>query len=254
MLAQIELETTIDVAVSQADKDTTGPLQVAHNIRVLSHLSDNRITYETDSSLTPSEALSSALTNAESLIGISQTPLYKLARDDVADAIVIVGTSTEQAKANADTLKLAEKNAVAQRTLIRLNNYEAIKAATALPTANNAANYAARIAATAAADDNLIASNLAVANARTAAFAAAAIVYTEGYRTAQHARIAAQAAGLSIHLADSVDMADTGDKNCVEDATAFHKYAHVATAEAAVAAEKVEAAAESAATKVEGDI
>jgi hypothetical protein len=29
MLAQIESETTIDVAVSEADKDTTGPLQRA---------------------------------------------------------------------------------------------------------------------------------------------------------------------------------------------------------------------------------
>jgi hypothetical protein len=165
-----------------------------------------------------------------------------------------VTTATEQAKAHAGGLAIAEKNAVDQRTLIRLNTYEAIKAAAALPTASNAANYAARIAATAAADDNLIASNQAKADARTAAFAAATIVYTEGYRTAQAARIAAQAAGISIHLAASVDMANTGDKNCVEDATAFHTYAHVATAEAAVAAEEVETAAVQAATEVEDDI
>jgi hypothetical protein len=65
MLAQIELETTIDLAVSQADKDTTGPLQVAHNTRVLTHLSDNRITYEADPSHTLTEALSAALANAD---------------------------------------------------------------------------------------------------------------------------------------------------------------------------------------------
>jgi hypothetical protein len=81
---------------------------VADNTRVLSHLSDNRITYDADSSHTPTEALSAAITNAESLTGLSQTPLYNFARDDVADAIVIVGTATEQAKANADTLKLSE--------------------------------------------------------------------------------------------------------------------------------------------------
>jgi hypothetical protein len=69
MLAQIESETTIDVAVSEADKDTTGPLRVAHNIRVLTHLSDNRITYVADPSPTPTEGLSAALTNAQSSAG-----------------------------------------------------------------------------------------------------------------------------------------------------------------------------------------
>jgi hypothetical protein len=167
---------------------------------------------------------------------------------------VIVATATAQAKAHAGELGIAEKNAVDQRTLIRLNTYEAIKAASALPTASDAANYAARIAATAAADDNLVASNQAKADARRAAFAAAAIVYTEGYRTAQAARIAAYAAGISIHLAASVDIANTGLHNCDEDATAFHNYSHVAKAEAAVAAEEVETAAEDALTEVEDDI
>jgi hypothetical protein len=254
MLAQIESETTIDLAVSEAEKDTTSPLQVAHNIRLLTDLSDNRITYDANPSHTPTEALSSALTNAQSLTGVSQTPLYNLARDDVAAAKVTEATATAQAKANAGALKLAEKNAVAHRTLIRLITYEKIKADSALPTASDAANIAARIAATAAADDNLVASNLAVANARTAAFAAAAIVYTEGYRTAHNARKAAQAAGISIHVAALSDMAASGDKNCVEDDTAFRNYAHVATADAAVAAQEVEAAAEQAATEVEDEI
>ncbi len=132
-----------------------------------------------------------------------------------------------------------------------MNTYEAINSASALPTASDAANYAARIAATAAADDNLVASNQAKADVRRAAFAAAAIVYTEGYRTAQAARIAAIAAGMSIHLAASVDMAALGTKNCLENNTAFYNYTHVATAQAAVAAQEVETAAAQAATVVE---
>jgi hypothetical protein len=47
---------------------------VADNIRVLTHLSDNRITHEAVPCPTPTVALSTAETNAESLAGTQQTP------------------------------------------------------------------------------------------------------------------------------------------------------------------------------------
>jgi hypothetical protein len=57
---------------------------VAGNIRLLSHLSDNRITYVAEPCQTPTAALSTALTNADSLAGSEQTPAYTLATDNAA--------------------------------------------------------------------------------------------------------------------------------------------------------------------------
>jgi hypothetical protein len=57
---------------------------VAHNIRVLTHLSDNRITYVADPLQTPTAALSTALTNAQSLSGTLQTQAYDLATNNAA--------------------------------------------------------------------------------------------------------------------------------------------------------------------------
>jgi hypothetical protein len=57
---------------------------VAHNTRVLTHLSDNRITYEAVPCQTPATALSTALANAQSLAGTLQTPAYSLATNNAA--------------------------------------------------------------------------------------------------------------------------------------------------------------------------
>jgi hypothetical protein len=46
---------------------------VAHNILVLTHLSDNGINYDPDQPQTPTDALSTAITNARSLTGTFQT-------------------------------------------------------------------------------------------------------------------------------------------------------------------------------------
>jgi hypothetical protein len=46
---------------------------VADNIRLLSHLSDNRITHVADPCQAPTAALSTALTNAQSSAGTLQT-------------------------------------------------------------------------------------------------------------------------------------------------------------------------------------
>jgi hypothetical protein len=102
--------------------------------------------------------------------------------------------------------------------------------AASIPANRNAAN---------AANNNLVASNLAEANARTAAFAAAAAAYTAAYAAAAAARIPALAMGINIHLAALSDMDIIDPQYCEEDATAFHKYAHVTSAEAAVAAGEV---------------
>jgi hypothetical protein len=216
---------------------------VADNIRVLSHLSDNRITYEADQSQTPLAALSTALTNAQSLTGTKQTPAYSLATNNAAAIKANVATATANAKANADTLKINVKTSVDQATINRLNDFETSKLAYIPPLPSVAASIPANRNAANAAAANLVASNLAEANARTAAFAAAAVAYTAAYVAAAAARIPAHAAMISIHGAASDDMANTGRKNCDENETAFHIYDHVATAEAAVAAQEVETAA-----------
>jgi hypothetical protein len=143
----------------------------------------------------------------------------------------------------AQTLKLDAKYAVDTATINRLTAFETSKLGYIPPLPSVAANIPANRNAANAAYDNLVASNNAEASARTAAFAAAAVAYTAAYAAAAAARIPALAMGINIHLAAASDMIALGEKNCDKDATAFHKYAHVATAEAAVAAEEVETAA-----------
>jgi hypothetical protein len=69
---------------AKAGKLSHESASVADNIRVLSHLSDNRITYVADLCQTLTAALSTALTNAESLAGTEQTPAYALATNNAA--------------------------------------------------------------------------------------------------------------------------------------------------------------------------
>jgi hypothetical protein len=67
---------------AKAGKLTHESAGVADNIRLLSHLSDNRITSVADScpTPTPADALTTAEINAYSLVGIHQTPAYGLAK------------------------------------------------------------------------------------------------------------------------------------------------------------------------------
>jgi hypothetical protein len=129
--------------------------------------------------------------------------------------------------------------------------YETLKAGAVLPSSMTPGEAVTAITeAWNASNANLVASNSAEAGARTAAFAAAKDAYKAGYDAAAAARGVAFTAGVSIQTAASNDMANTGDKNCLEETTAFHIYANVTTAEAALAAEEVATAASIAAGEV----
>jgi uncharacterized protein YggE len=91
---------------SNAGKLSHESAGVAHNIRVLTHLSHNGINYDPDQPQTTNEAaLSTAVVNAYDAACMSQTEAQNLARDNAADVKDIVKTAIAEAYAHAHTLK-----------------------------------------------------------------------------------------------------------------------------------------------------